>query len=136
MTAPPISKPVQAGFDAMPGAERSLLFSVRDRIFVLADQTGAAPLSETLKWGQPAYLTEETRTGSTIRMGLSGERAAIFFNCNTSLVDGFSSDFPDAFDYVGNRALLVETASDQAVLDICLTRALTYHLAKRKRRAS
>ena len=136
MSTPPMPHPVAAAFDAMPGDVRDALLPIRKRLFAVADATGTGPLSETLKWGEPAYLTEATKAGSTVRLGISGGRAAVFFNCNTALVDGFRSDFPEAFDYVGNRALLVGANTDDAVLDICLTRALTYHRTKRKRRAS
>jgi hypothetical protein len=31
---------------------------------------GVGALHETLKWGQPAYLTPETRSGTTLRLGV------------------------------------------------------------------
>lgn len=136
MSPRPMPHPVALAFEAMPGDVRDALLPVRERLFAIADATGAGPLSETLRWGEPAYLTEATKAGSTVRLGVSGGRAAVFFNCNTTLVDGFRSDFPETFVCVGNRALLVGARTDDAVLDICLARALTYHRAKRKRHAS
>lgn len=35
-----------------------------------AETSGVGPLTEMLKWGEPAYLTEATVSGSTIRLGL------------------------------------------------------------------
>jgi len=112
-----------------------LLLKVRSLIFEVAKTHDVGPITETLKWGQPSYLTEETKSGSTIRLGLLKGDAAVFLNCNTTLVDGFRSDFPDAFEYSGNRALLLNSQSDDAALAICLGRALTYHRDKRKARA-
>lgn len=136
MTAPPIPKPVATAFDALPKEARERLLKVRGRLFALAEQTGTGPLTETLKWGQPAYLTEATKAGSTVRLGASAGQAAVFLNCNTTLVDSMRSDFPDAFTYQGNRALLIENMEQTDVLDVCLGRALTYHRAKRERAAS
>ena len=109
---------------------------VRDQIFLCAKTADVGPLTETLKWGQPSYLTEQTRAGSTIRLFMTAGRPAVFFNCNTSLVDGFRSDFPNTFRYEGNRAIVLSETFDAALLDLCLTRALTYHRTRRKGRAS
>lgn len=122
---------VKAVFDQFPTPARKVLLAARGRIVALAKEEGVGALTETLKWGQPSYLTEKTKAGSTIRLGLSGETPAAFFTCSSSLVDGFRTDFGDALTYQGNRAvMLVEPFPD--VLDICFVRALTYHRAKTK----
>lgn len=131
----PLPEPVAAAFAAFPEAARERLLAVRDTILRLAEETATGPLTETLKWGQPAYLTEATEAGSTIRLGMQDDRPAVFFICNTSLVDGFRSDFPDALDYVGNRAVLLDADSDMDALEVCLSRALRYHLDRRSMRA-
>lgn len=130
-----IPAPVAAAFDAMPLAERVRLFAVRAQILDVADAANVGPLTETLKWGEPAYLTDASKAGSTVRLGLSSGRAAVFFICNTGLVDGFRSDFPESFEYVGNRALVLREGDDPEVLGHCLQRALTYHRDKRKAKA-
>ena len=99
----------------------------------MADTTpGVGPLTETLKWGEPAYVTSATRSGSTIRLGilkLGANDAAVLFNCRTTLVDSFRAHFPDAFGYHGNRAILIPAAVPvpESALAICLAMALTYH---------
>ena len=123
---------VAAVFDAMPDQARRRLLEVRAQIFEVAEATGAGDLTETLKWGEPAYLTEARKSGTTIRLGLSDGQPAVFFTCHTSLVDGFRADFPEAFEYVGNRALRLKADSDRAALGICLGRALTYQRDKRR----
>ena len=130
---PPVPPQVQAAFEAMPKAAAQRLMAVRKMIYQAAEEAGVGPLTETLKWGEPAYLTEATKAGSTIRLGTSGERPAAFFNCNTTLVDGFREDFGTALELQGNRAVVLEGA-DEAALGICLHRALTYHRSKRTRR--
>lgn len=130
--APPMPDEVAAAFARFPPKARRRLMIVRARIFALARETGTGPLTETLKWGEPAYLTETTRSGTTIRLGLSGDEPAIFLNCQTTLVEGFRRDFPDAFGYLGNRALLPRAAADHPALALCLCRALTYHRDKQR----
>lgn len=132
--APAMPRDVAEAFERFPDGPRSALLRVRAQVFEMARETGTGPLTETLKWGQPAYLTEKTRHGTTIRLGLVDGAPAVFFNCQTTLVDGFRRDFPDAFAYAGNRALLPGAKADAAALALCLSRALTYHRDKRRAR--
>ena len=139
MTEPPLPRDVSRAFDAFPAPMRKRLLQVRDLIFAAAaahEEVGR--LSETLKWGEPAYLTEATRSGSTIRLGrLKGsEHAAILFNCKTTLIDTFRERFPDQFEYRQTRALLLPVAGKlpKQELSVCLSLALTYHLDRRGRK--
>jgi Domain of unknown function (DU1801) len=124
---------VAAAFAAFPAGVRARLLEVRNLIF----ETGAAidgvgPLTETLKWGEPAYLTEATGSGTTVRLGRSRSperECAVLFNCRTTLVDDFRSQFPDVFAYEKNRAILLDDREPlpKAPLSTCLGMALTYH---------
>jgi hypothetical protein len=128
-----IPNAIAAAFDGYPEAARDVLMDVRTLVLEVAAETGVGPLTETLKWGQPAYLTEATRAGTTVRLGLDGGRPAVFVHCQTRLVGGFRADFPDAFGYVGSRALHLAPGFDREALKMCLARALSYHRAKRER---
>ena len=124
---------VAAALSAFPEQVRARLLEVRDLIFETADAIeGVGPLMETLKWGEPAYLTEATGSGSTIRLGWfrSSEReCAVLFNCRTTLVDDFRERFPNVFTYEKNRAILLDAREPllKAPLSVCLGMALTYH---------
>jgi hypothetical protein len=124
---------VAAAFSAFPARVRTRLLEVRKLIFeIAADTEGVGPLTETLKWGEPAYLTEATGSGSTVRLGWSrsGEcECAVLFNCRTTLVDGFRSQFPGMFAYEKNRAILLDAGEPlpRAPLSACLGMALTCH---------
>ena len=49
-------------FDTYPDEQRWPLLEIRALIFSVAGATdGVGPLVETLKWGQPRYLTEAPR---------------------------------------------------------------------------
>jgi hypothetical protein len=124
---------VAAVFSAFPASVRAPLLEVRSLIFETAAAIeSVGPLTETLKWGEPAYLTEATGSGSTIRLGwfrFSERECAVLFNCRTTLVDDFRSRFPDVFAYQKNRAILLDARKPlpQAPLSACLGMALTYH---------
>jgi hypothetical protein len=127
---------VAAAFAAFPKQVRVRLLEVRELIFETAGVKGAGPLTETLKWGEPAYLTEATGSGSTIRLGRirSSERqCAVLFNCRTALVEDFRSQFPDALAYEKNRAILLDAHKPlpRAPLAVCVGMALTYHQRRR-----
>jgi Domain of unknown function (DU1801) len=129
----PMPAEVAVVFSAFPASVRARLLEVRDLIFETAAAIeGVGPLTETLKWGEPAYLTQATSSGSTIRLGWlrSSERAcAVLFNCRTTLVDDFRNQFPDVFAYEKNRAILLDARKPlpEAPLRSCLGMALTYH---------
>jgi hypothetical protein len=127
---------VAAAFREFPTPVRMLLERVRTLILTVARETEVVgPLVETLKWGEPAYLTEASGSGSTIRLGWPKARpshAAVYFNCKTTLIATFRDMFPSVFEYKGDRAILldVDGAMDEKALSLCISMALTYHVAK------
>ncbi len=139
-TTAPLPAEVQAAYDRFAAPVRARLLAIRQLILRTAERTaGVGPLTETLKWGEPAYLTAAIGSGSTIRLGqpkLSPDDCAIYFNCNTSLVDSFRGRFTDAFRYEGNRAILLRVSDPlpETALAICLSIALTYHPRNRRDR--
>lgn len=133
MTSPPLPAAIAQALSRHPDPVRSRLLDIRRMIFLVGAQTrGVGPLTETLKWGEPAYLTEVTRSGSTIRLGAprsAPERCAVLFNCRTTLVETFRAHFSGDFAFEGNRALLLPVAGPlpDEPLTLCLRAALTYH---------
>jgi Domain of unknown function (DU1801) len=127
---------VAAAFAGFPERVRARLLEARDLVFeAAAGIEGVGPLTETLKWGEPAYLTEDTRTGSTIRLGWfrsSERKCALLFNCRTTLVDDFRERFPGMFTYEKSRAILLDVREPlpKAPLSVCLGMALTYRLRR------
>lgn len=123
-------------FEAYPPAARRQLLVLRRLILDTAAATGGVgELEETLKWGEPAYLTARSKSGSTVRIGWSKARpaqVAIYFNCNTTLVDTFRTLFPTGLRFEGNRAIVFDTGEPlpKDALAICIAAALTYHRRK------
>lgn len=125
---------VQAVFDSYPPALRKQLLALRQLIIDTALTTeGVGIVDETLKWGEPAYVTPR-KQGSTVRIDRKKDldRYAIYFNCNTTLVDSFRSLFPHTFTFEGNRALVFNAGDKlpKKELAFCIGMALTYHVAK------
>jgi len=138
-TAPPIGDPaVAAVFESWPAATRRNLLTVRKLIFgAAAARHDVGPLVETLKWGQPAYLPATPRVGTTVRIdALRASRTgyAVYFHCQTNLVETFRELYPE-LRFSGNRAILLDAKDKlpEAELRHCVALALTYHSNRRKR---
>lgn len=127
--APPAS--VAAVLDGYPSVSRQHLMAVRTLIFTEADRRDVGPLTETLKWGEPAYLTEASRAGTTIRLAwkpASPENLQLLVHCTTSLIDAWRGRFP-GLAFAGNRALLLplDAQLPRGELAQMIGMALTYH---------
>src|SRR6266850_8584813 len=128
---------VDAVFNAYPRPIKARLLALRRLIFDTAKTTtGVGALQETLKWGQPSYLTTETKSGSTIRIDQvksAADQYAVYFHCQTDLVETFRELYPE-LSYSGNRSILLNAQDDlpEPPLRHCVALALTYHLNKRK----
>jgi hypothetical protein len=127
---------VAAVFAQYPPVVRRKMMALRKLIFETAAATpGAGTLTETLKWGEPSYLTRASGSGSTIRIDWKQkfpERYALYFNCQTTLVDTFRTLFPQDLRFEGNRAIVFGVRDRLPVRDVrfCVAAALTYHLDK------
>jgi hypothetical protein len=127
---------VPALFENYPKPVRSKLLALRKLILDTAKTTkGVGAIEEALKWGQPSYLTSQSKSGSTIRIdqvkAVPGQYA-VYFHCQTNLVGTFRELYPE-LTYSGNRAILLDAADrlPDAELRHCVGLALTYHLGKR-----
>ena len=58
---------------------------------------------------------------------------AMYFNCQTNLVETFRTLFPNDFKFEGNRALVfsLKDKIPRDTLALCINASLTYHLNKR-----
>lgn len=112
---------------------RRKLPALRRLIFVTAASTeGVGKLKETLKWGEPAYVTSRSKSGSTVRIAprkANPSQYAVYFHCRTNLVDTFRKLFSTKLKFEGNRAIVFDE-SDAVPTDslaFCIAAALTYH---------
>ena len=125
---------VEAIFQAYPSAVRKRLLALRRLIFDTAANTaGVGRIEETLKWGQPSYLTHP-KSGSTIRIDqVPPGGYALYVHCQTNLVATFRELYPTELAYGGNRSILLDEERDppESILRHCIALALTYHARKR-----
>ncbi len=124
---------VAAVFDAYPSDVRCRLFCLRQMVFDVADaHDEISSVEETLKWGEPSY---HAKGGSPIRLGAPASPRnsyAMYFNCNTRLVDTFREIYPSSFEFEGNRALVFSIGDpiESDALMHCIELALQYHSIK------
>lgn len=120
-------------FASYPPDTRRKLLGLRQLVLDTAAATeGVGEIEETLKWGEPAYATTQSRSGSTLRLGWKKSaptQYAMYFNCQTNLIETFRSLFPNDFRFEGNRAIVFSAADVPAsdALAYCIAAALTYH---------
>ena len=126
---------VASVFDQFSPEQRDILLEARTEIFKVAmEDPRIGELEEVLRWGEPAYITKNKKTGSTIRLGIEKTtgKPALFFNCNTSLVEDLREQFGSILTYSKNRAVLLDT-DDKAAGNAWrsgIASALTYHLRR------
>ena len=132
---------VAAVFESYPPKFRRKLLALRDLIFETARITeGVGEVEETLKWGEPAYVTAKSKSGSTIRIAWkksSPDQYGIYFHCQTNLVGTFRDLFPDQFQFAGNRSIVFgeKDRVPKKELAVCIAAALTYHRVKKSLRS-
>ncbi|EOL50520.1 DUF1801 domain-containing protein [Enterococcus caccae] len=118
-------------FEQYPMDYRQPLLQIRELIFnTAAGLIIVGELEESLKWNQPSYATKFSKSGSPIRIDRFGDKKiALFFHCQTTLVEEFRALFSDAFEFSKNRAIVLDPAEELPIneLRFCIEQALTYH---------
>ena len=137
MTARSLPDNIASTYDKYPAGIRKKLLDLRKMILDTASSIpDVGSIEETLKWGQPSFLTTKSKSGTTIRIDQAGKdqgQYALYVHCQTNLLDQFRELYPTEFTYSGNRAILFNEKDDlQApALQHCISLALTYHLNKK-----
>ena len=127
---------VKQKFSSYPEHIRPKMEKLRHLIYEVARITkGVGELEETLKWGEPAYLTSKTKSGTTLRIDWkpkNPDQIGLYVSCNTTLVNTFRTMIGDELTFEGNRAILfsIEQPMPKKPLMICIQMALRYHLDK------
>jgi Domain of unknown function (DU1801) len=130
---------VAAVFASYPEPIRIRLLELRALIFEVAKKTASVGLlEETLRWKQPSYLTP-SKSGSLVRIDQvkdSLDSYAMFFHCQTDLIETFRGLYENDFSFQGNRCIVFNTNHEIATekLEHCLRLALTYHQTKNTRK--
>ncbi|WP_417834380.1 DUF1801 domain-containing protein [Thalassospira xiamenensis] len=103
-TIPKLAADLSTKFACYPDDARSALMTIRGWIFELAANIPIGMITETLKWGEPAWVTP-SGSGTTIRADWkpkAPDRIAIYVNCQTDLIDRVRSHFDGVLECQGN----------------------------------
>ena len=124
---------VETVFQNYPDSVRDKIVALRNLILETARETETiTALEETLKWGEPSYLT---KIGSTIRIDWKAktpDQYAMYFKCTSKLVPTFRMAYEDVFTFEGNRAIVfqLDEKVPEKELKSCIQAGLTYHKVK------
>ncbi len=124
---------VEAVFQKYPDGVREKLLRLRSLILQTAEEMqNIQSLEETLKWGEPSYISKK---GSTLRLDWkpkNPEYYALYFTCSSRLVPTFRVLYPDVFAFEGKRAILlpIKEVLPEQELKKCIQAALEYHQVK------
>ena len=128
------SKPeVETVFDKYPTEVKPKIEELQRLIIETAKEVEQIEwLEETLKWGEPSYVT---KIGSTLRIDWkpkNPEQYAMYFQCTSKLVPSFKEKFGDLFNYEGTRAIVFQLDEELPLRELkqCIKAALTYHKVK------
>ena len=127
------NKKVRAKFDTYPLWARKRLLAVRELVFEVArEDNDIGEIEEALKWGEPGYWA---KGGSTIRMDwkeLNPDQYAVYFHCQTRLVETFREVYGSIFEYSGNRAIVFKKNEKIPASELkqCIALSLKYHKVK------
>jgi Domain of unknown function (DU1801) len=106
---------------------------LRELVIETAKETeSVSTLEETLKWGEPSFVT---KNGSTLRMDWKPKvpnQYAIYFQCTSRLEDTFRMVYGDKFQFEGKRAIIFQLNQKIPIRELkeCIKATLTYHKVK------
>jgi hypothetical protein len=124
---------IEAVFANYPYFVHDKMLSLRKLVHETVEELETVTaLEETLKWGEPSFLTKH---GSTLRMDWkdkSPDQYALYFKCTSRLVPTFKTVFGDLFTYEGNRAILfrLDDHLPEDEVKACIKATLMYHKVK------
>lgn len=124
---------VEAVFTNYPDFVRDKMQYLRALVIETAEEMQDITLmEETLKWGEPSFVT---KNGSTLRMDWkekSPDQYAMYFQCTSRLVDTFRLVFGHKFQYEGKRAIVFQVNQKIPEMELkeCIKASLRYHKVK------
>lgn len=121
-------------FNNYPKHIRPKMMQLRKLVWESAKELeNIAEIEETLKWGEPSYIT---KIGSTLRMDWKEKtpnQYALYFKCTSKLVETFKIKFGKKLKFETNRAIVfnLDEKIPEKEVKQCIKAALTYHKIKK-----
>lgn len=124
---------VESVFSNYPEHIQHKMQYLRELVLETAEEIeGISTIEETLKWGEPSFITKH---GSTLRIDWKEKsplQYAMYFQCSSKLVETFRIVFENTFQFEGNRAIIFQLNDKLPVPELksCITACLQYHKVK------
>ena len=121
-------------FKGYPEFVRQQMLALRELVIETSSEIPEIEgVEDTLKWGEPSYLT---KIGSTVRMDWkekTPDQYALYFKCTSKLVPSFKLAYNDQLKFEGTRAIVfgINDQVPKPVIKKCIRAALTYHKVKK-----
>jgi hypothetical protein len=117
-----------------PEPARAALWTCRALYHTVAAESGAGPLDESLKWGQPAWRPRQPRRGTTLRLDWKPDRSGellVQVDCKTDLAARFRTQAPQIAND-GRRVigLPLDVALPEAAVARLAVMTFNYHQFK------
>lgn len=129
---PDLPQRVRAVYDACTPTVRQGLMELRRLIFgQAARMPQIGPLTEELRWGQPAFLTVGTGAACSLRIGpLKRGGFGLFVHCQSGLIAPFQAGPGAGLRFDGTRGVLFDKPAQVNAGQITplIAQALGYHL--------
>jgi hypothetical protein len=122
-------------FDKCSPHTKQTLLTIREWIFETAESSNEiGQIEECLKWGEPSYLTQSPKSGTTLRLSQRQSNPSeygLFVHCQTTLIEEFRVVYPD-LNYDKNRGVLFDSRKpiQTDTIKQFIYLALTYHSRK------
>ncbi len=118
---------------AWPEPAQAHLWRCRTLFHEVAAARAIGPLSESLKWGQPAWRPARPRTGSTLRLDWSAalpDRLCLLVDCKTDLAARLAQLYPalGPNDLRRRIALRLDAPFPEQAIAHLAEMTFTYHL--------
>lgn len=124
---------VDSVFANYPDFVRDKMQYLRKLVIEMAEEMkDVTVLEETLKWGEPSFIT---KNGSTLRMDWkekTPDQYAMYFQCTSRLIDTFRLTYDHKFQFEGKRAIVFRLNQKIPELELkeCVKASLNYHKVK------
>ena len=129
-----LASPVEQAFERVPAPVATAWSALRAVILeTAANMPEVGPVTESLKWGEPSFSTDRTKSGTPIRLGWKAatpDTVKLLVHCQTSLVPRWRELYGDRLSFEGTRAILLDIRQPlpREELAHCVAMALTYKL--------
>ena len=131
---PELRGEVKAVYDACTPPVRLGLQQLRELILEQAARMPqVGPVTEGLRWGQPAFLTLDSGAACSLRIGpVKGQGFGLFVHCQTGLIAAFAGGAGAGLRFGGTRAVLFDPSDriDPTQIAVLIGQALAYHQTK------